>query len=324
MWKQKIVQVYRTIMHGIMQSSCMIDARLRVLQVLADRGTLTAAADDLGYTPSAVSAQLRALSRDVGAPLVEREGRGLRLTAAGRTLLERSDELFARWGAIHADVLAAGGGGLGRLRLAGFSTAASALLVEVATAVRSAHPEVEMQIIEAEPLACFEMLLADRADIAVVVAGGQLPASDDPRFEQQPLLVDALDLLVPPHHRLAARERVRLADAASEPWITDRPGSIYADLAYAACAEAGFTPRQAHVATEWDTAAAMVAAGLGVALIPRLARLPDEALVRVPLRGSGAPVRHVRTSIRRGTSRQPEIAWGLAELRDVAARVSTL
>ena len=301
----------------------MIDARLRVLQVVADRGTLTAAADDLGYTPSALSAQLRTLARDVGTPLVEREGRRLRLTAAGRTLLERSDELFAQWGAIHADVLAAGGSGLGRLRLAGFSTAASALLVEVAAAVRRAHPEVAVQIIEAEPLPCFEMLLAERADIAVVVAGGPLlPPSDDPRFEQQPLLVDALDLLVPPDHRLAGRERVRLVDASGEPWITDRPGSIYADLAYAACAAAGFTPHQAHVATEWDTAAAMVAAGLGVALVPRLARLPDYALVRVPLRGAGAPVRHVRTSIRRGTADQPEIASGLAELRRVAARIA--
>ncbi|QWC84444.1 LysR family transcriptional regulator [Nocardioidaceae bacterium] len=301
----------------------MIDTRLRVLQVVAHRGTLAAAAHDLGYTPSALSAQLRTLSRDVGTPLLQPEGRRLRLTPAGRVLLERADALFAEWAEVHAAVLAAGGTGLGRLRLAGFSTAASALLAEVATSARDEAVETTVTVIEAEPLACFEMLLADRADIAVVVAGGPLPPSDDPRFEQQPLLVDTLDLLVPAGHRLAERESISLVEAEHEPWITDRPGSTYSDLTLAACSAAGFVPRQAHQALEWDTAASLVAAGLGVALIPRLARLPlVGSLVRVPLRGEGAPVRHVRTAVRRGTSSQPEIAWGLQCLRRTADRLT--
>lgn len=304
-----------------MQNGCMIDARLRVLQVVADRGTLSAAAADLGYTPSAVSHQLRTLARDVGATLLEPDGRKVRLTSAARTLLARTDDLFAQWEEIRGQVQRADGGrGLGHLRLAGFSTAASALLPPVATAVRREYPESLVQITEADPEVCFELLLAEHVDVAVVVGTDPLPPTSDRRFEQHPLLTDFLDLLVPPGHDLAGRERVTLADAAREEWIMDRPGRPYHQLAVSACTAAGFTPIHAHRAVEWDTCAALVGAGLGVALIPRLARLPaDTDAVRVPLHGADAPVRHVRTSVRRGTSRQPEIELALTELRRVTA-----
>lgn len=302
----------------------MIDSRLRMLAVVEARGTIAAAAADLGYTPSAVSHQLRTLARDVGARLLEPEGRGVRLTLAARTLLSRSDELFAHWEEIRAEVQQAGeGGALGRLRLAGFSTAASALLPPVASASRAAFPGSVVQITEADPEVCFELLLAEQVDVAVVVGSDALPATTDPRFEQEPLLTDILDLLVPEGHRLATTESVTLADAAGEEWIMDRPGRPYHRLASTACAAAGFVPTHAHRAVEWDTCAALVAAGLGVALVPRLARLPaDSAVVRVPLHGEDAPVRHVRTSVRRGTARQPEIALALRELRRVASVVA--
>lgn len=303
----------------------MIDTRLRVLRLVAERGTITAAAADLGYTPSAVSHQLRTFARDLGVRLLEQDGRRLRLTAAAVTLLSRSDELFAHWEEIRADVQRTTDTGLGHLFLAGFSTAASALLPPVAVAARAAFPGSRVKVIEADPEVCFEMLLADQVDVAVVVATEPLPPSSDPRFEQAPLLVDAIDLLVPAGHRLADRRTATLADAAEEPWIMDRPGRPHHHLAVRACAAAGFTPSQVHEVVEWDAGAALVAAGLGVALVPRLARLPaDDDLVRVPLRGPGAPVRHVRTSIRRGTADQPEIALALRELRVVAASVSEL
>ncbi|MDN5790397.1 MAG: LysR family transcriptional regulator [Micrococcales bacterium] len=301
----------------------MIDPRLRVLRVVAERGTITAAAQDLNYTPSAVSHQLRTLSRDVGAPLIEQEGRGIRLTTAATTLLARSDELFALWEGIRAEVHRSSGTGLGHLNLAGFSTAASALLPAVAaTAVRE-FPESHVRIIEADPAVCFEMLLADQVDVAVVVVGTHpLPSSGDPRFEQHPLLEDQLDLLVPAGHPLAERRSATLADAAGERWIMDRPGRPHHQLVLSACAAAGFSPAQAHEVIEWDTGAALVAAGLGVALVPRLARLPaGEEFVRVPLRGADSPVRHVRTGIRRGTADQPEIALALRELQRVASLV---
>lgn len=303
----------------------MIDQRLRVLRVVAARGTITAAAADLGYTPSAVSHQLRMLARDLGVVLLEQDGRRLRLTAAAVTLLQRTDELFAHWEEIRAEVQRSSGEGLGHLMLAGFSTAASALLPSVAAAAQREFPRSRVRIVEADPEVCFEMLLTEYVDVAVVAATEPLPATDDPRFEQEPLLTDALDLLVPVGHRLAERGEISLHEAAAEPWIMDRPGRAHHQLALRACAAAGFTPSQAHEVVEWDTGAALVAAGLGVALVPRLARLPaDDELVRVPLRGPGAPVRHVRTSVRRGTSEQPEIALALRELRRVAHRISVL
>ncbi|GGF35728.1 LysR family transcriptional regulator [Marmoricola endophyticus] len=301
----------------------MIDARLRVLRVVADRGTIAAAAEALAYTPSAVSHQMRTLARDVGAVLLEPEGRGVRLTRAARLLLERTDELFVRWEEIHAEVQRTLGETTGRLRLAGFSTAASVLLPPVVAAAHRTLPRTSCHIVEADPEVCFEMLLADRVDVAVVVATNPLPPSGDRRFEQHPLMVDSLELLVPKGHHLENRPWVRLADAAHEEWILDRPGRPYHQLTSAACTSAGFTPAAAHEIVEWDTCAALVAAGLGVALVPRLARLPvSDDVVRLPLRGDGAPVRHIRTIIRRGTSDQPEIALALSELQRVAASLA--
>lgn len=302
----------------------MIDSRLRSLRVVARCGTITAAAADLGYTPSALSHQLRGLAKELGTPLLEPDGRRVRLTAAARTLLGRADELIAHWEDIHADVLKVSGHTLGHLRLAGFSTAAAAMLPGVATAAVAAFPRSEVRIIEADPEACFDMLLAEVVDVAVVVGTSNIPPTDDPRFDQRPLFEDPLDLLVPVGHRLAGHGSVRLADAAEEPWIMDRPGAAHHHLVSTACAAAGFTPRQAHEAVEWDTGAALVAAGFGVALVPRLARVPGAAeTVRVPLRGDPSPSRHVRTAVRSGTADQPEIALALEQLSRLASEVGS-
>lgn len=301
----------------------MIDHRLRVLRVVAERGTISAAAADLGYTPSAVSQQMRTLAKDLGVTLLEQEGRYVRLTPAALTLLEGTHQLVAQWESIVADVRRSAGEGTGHLILAGFSTAAATLLPAVSVAVLRSFPRSRVRIVEADPEECFAMLLTQQVDLAVVVATDPLPPSADPRFEQEPLIADAMDLLVPKGHRLAGRPHLGLAEAADEPWIMDRPGRAHHRLVARACAAAGFTPAQAHEAAEWDTAAALVAAGLGVSLAPRLARLPaTESVVRVPLRGDGAPVRHVRTSIRRGTAEQPEIALALSQLRATAAEVA--
>lgn len=298
----------------------MIDRRLHVLRVVAAQGTVTAAARSLDYTPSAVSHQLRTLSRDLGVPLVEPDGRGVRLTAAGRVLVEHADELYGRWEEIRAELLAAEPGQAGTLRLCGFSTAVAALLPPVAAHVRAVHPRCTVRIIEADPAECFDLLHSGQADIAVVVAMSSLPPTSDPRFEQASLLEDPLDLLVPDNHELAARESVLLSEAADEPWILDRAGRPLHQLVEAACAAAGFSPAVAHEITEWDAGAALVDAGLGVSLIPRLAQLPaGHRITRVPLRGDPTPARHLLTGIRRGSGRQPMTASALAALQEIAA-----
>ncbi|SDT11305.1 LysR family transcriptional regulator [Microlunatus soli] len=299
----------------------MIDPRLHVLRVVAAQGTVTAAAQTLNYTPSAVSHQLRSLSRDLGVPLLEQDGRRVRLTAAARVLVARADELYARWEEIRGELDEARDVYTGSLRLCGFSTAASALLPPVVSEVRARHPYCQVRIIEADPEECFNLLLADQADVAVVVATATLPSSADPRFEQAPLLDDPLDLLVPVDNPLAARVSVLLSDAAGEDWILDRVGRPYHQLVVTACAAAGFAPSVAHESAEWDSGAALVGAGLGVALVPRLARIPaDERTVRVPLRGDPIPARHILTAVRRGSRQQTGIATALAALADVARR----
>ena len=293
----------------------MIDRRLHVLRMVAACGTVTGAAEALHYTPSAVSQQLRTLGKELGVDLLVQDGRRIRLTPAARVLLEHADELFSTWEQIRGQVAAAATEGIGTLRLCGFSTAAAALLPTVAASVHATHPRSRVRIIEADPEECFDLLLADEADVAVVVATGTIPSTTDPRFEQRYLLEDPLDLLVPESHRLARERSVLLGDLVAESWIMDRPGRPYHQLLQTACAAAGFSPAAAHIATEWDTGAALVAAGLGIALIPRLAHMPiGYPVVRVPLRGDPTPSRHILTGIRRGSAQQPLIADALATL----------
>jgi DNA-binding transcriptional LysR family regulator len=156
------------------------------------------------------------------------------------------------------------------------------------------------------------------------VATAELPSADDPRFELNQLLVDPLDLLLPENHRLAHEPYVQLADLADEAWIMDRPGRPYHQLLQSACAAAGFTPVVAHHAAEWDTGAAMVAAGLGIGLIPRLAHPPvGYAVVRVALSGEPTTSRRIVTGIRRGSREQPTIVTALRMLEEVAHTMTT-
>ena len=304
----------------------MIDQRLHVLRVLAEVGTVTEAAHRLGYTPSAVSHQLRTLSKDLGLTILEQRGRGIVLTRTGQLLLERTQELLTRWEEIRGELAEADTGtrvAQRQLRMCGFSTAAATLLPRTAEQVKQRFPESRVTIIEAEPEECFELLLADQADIAVVVATDPLPPRSDIRFEQNSLVSDQLDLLVPGNHRLAGRASVSLSEAAEESWILDRPGSPYHQLVRTACAAAGFFPETAHQSREWETGAALVSAGLGVALVPRLARLPEGYdVARVPLRGDPVPSRKILTSVRSGTSGQPIIAAALEVLHEVASSVA--
>lgn len=307
------------VVHVTVYDYCMIDHRLQVLRVTAAQGTVTAAAQALNYTPSAVSHQLRSLARDLGITLLEQDGRRIRLTASARILVERADELFARWEEIEGELATMGNPEIGTLRLCGFSTAASALLPEVAARVHAVYPYLRVRIVEATPEECFNLLLTDQADVAVVVASSALPARSDPRFDQRSLLDDPLDLLVPADHSLAKRDSMLLSEAADEEWILDREGRPYHQLVLTVCATAGFTPTIAHTATEWDTGAALVGAGLGVSLVPRLARIPGaDRTVRVPLRGDPNPARHILTGVRRGSREQPVIASALEALEHTA------
>lgn len=297
----------------------MIDSRLQTLRLVAWHGTVTAAAASLHYTPSAVSAQLKSLSNELGVELLERQGRAVHLTSTGRLLVRQADELHARWAQMHADLLAEGHRSPGALRLCGFSTAAATLLPQVAKSVLQTRPGAQVSIVEADPARCFELLLADAADLAVVVTTEASPRLEDARFEQRSLAADPLDLLVPADHRFARLATVPLAMTSDEPWIMDHPGRPNFQMVMTSCLAAGFNPTPAHAIAQWETGAALVDAGLGVALIPRSTRLPlGFDIVRVPLEGTPSPARHIRAAIQAGSAKGPLLASALDTLDTLA------
>lgn len=295
--------------------------RLHVLRMVAEHGTVTAAAGALHLTPSAVSHQLRQLARELGVELLEPQGRGVRLTAAGQRVLRHADELHAVWERARADLASLAGGDAGTLRLCGFPTAVAGLLAPAARALGEQLPDVTVEITEIETGEGFELLLAGETDIAVVVPDPDSPPLEDGRFEQQPLYTEALDLLVPADHPLAsATGPVELAEAANEPWIVPSADRCdFAPIVRSACAAAGFTPRAAHGVHTNVAIAGMVAEGLAVALLPRLSPLPvEDALARVPLAGDPPPSRRLLSAVRRGSNAQPLVAHGLDAIRRVA------
>jgi DNA-binding transcriptional LysR family regulator len=185
--------------------SFMIDPRLRVLQLVAQHGTVTAAAEALRYAPSAVSHQLRQLSSDLKVQLLVPDGRRVRLTEHARVLLRHAEILFAQAERAYADLESDQASG--QFTLCGFST----------------FPGLDVRVIEAEPARCTNLLLTGEADLALLTATTDIPAVTDHRFDQRRLLDDPLDLVVPRDHPLAHRSRVTLADASAESWIVGRP-----------------------------------------------------------------------------------------------------
>lgn len=305
-----------------MQNVSMIDSRLRVLQVVAQHGTVTAAAAALHYTPSAVSHQLRQLADDLGVELVIQSGRGIRLTAAATIVLRYAERLFAQAERARAELAVATDEPGGSFTLCGFSTASMYLLPPAAAALRDAYPQMAVRVIEAEPARCFDLLLAGDADLALLVATTDIPPGSDTRFDQEPLCDDPLDLVVPNEHPLAGRSAVTLFDASDESWIVGRPGSAYHQLVLSACMAAGFRPDIAHYADEWDTGTALVAHGFGIILVPRLARLAESwPVTRVPLRGEPSPVRRIVSATRLGSREHPVATSALNTITETAGRL---
>lgn len=295
----------------------MIDRRLQTLRAVDEYETITAAAEALHLTPSAVSQQLRQLSEDLRVPLLERQGRRVRLTDAARTLIEHADALYARWEQTRADLADSSEGTSSTLRLCGFPTAAASLIAPAAAHLRRTYPDLPVRISEVETRESFKLLLAGDVDIAVVLTTPDSPPLASDRFDQQPLLEEPLDLLVSTDHELATRDSLCLPEVANEPWIVAAEGACDSrDVVLVACRAAGFTPSVAHHAAEWTTVSALVAQGLGVALIPRLAQIPPgESVMRIRVDGPPRPSRAVLTCVRRGSSHHPTIQAGLDALR---------
>ncbi|MGA8114892.1 MAG: LysR family transcriptional regulator [Actinocatenispora sp.] len=298
----------------------MIDLRrLHVLRAVEHYGTVTAAAEALHFTPSAASQKIRQLGRELGVDLLEPRGRRVRLTPAARTLLEHADAIQARWEQAEIDLRAVHDKPAGLLRVCGFPVAVSTLLAPMAATLRARHPGLTVQIQETEQRNSFDLLFEGETDLAIVEATPDNPPLGDPRFDQQALLADAFDLVVPADHPFARRDGVALADAATEDWVVPLPSSTCHTHTISACGAAGFTPTIAHHALEWNAIATIVSHRLGIALVPRLAHLaPHLPIARIPLSGYPRPCRKLLTCTRAGGRDHPAVVAAIQELRDAA------
>ena len=191
----------------------MLDVRrLRLLRELAARRTVTAVAEALSYTPSAVSQQLAALERDAGVPLIERVGRGVQLTEAGRRLVAHADAVIARLEAAEADLARAAGEVSGRVRVASFQTAAHALVMPALGPLEERHPELHCELVQAEAESALPALRLGDVDMVLAEEYDHAPRPRDPALEHRELCRDALVFAVPAGHPAAAQETIAFAD----------------------------------------------------------------------------------------------------------------
>lgn len=297
----------------------MIDLRrLRVLRAVSHYGTITAAARAMHFTTSAASQQIRQLGRELGIALLEPQGRKVRLTPAAQRLLAHADAIEARWEQAEIDLRTTSDEPAGPLRVAGIPTAVATLLAPAVAALRTKYPRLDPHIREVEQEDGWDLLFDGVVDLAVLESTQDNPPTGDARFEQRPLIDDVFDLVVPADHRFAGRDGVVLADAAGEDWIIQPVACSCRQHTFSACGAAGFTPNVAHNALEWSAIASLIANGLGVALVPRLAFLPPQLpITRVPLAGDTRS-RKLLTCTRAGAHDHPAIAATLAELAMVA------
>ncbi len=286
--------------------------KLRILQVLDECGTVTAAAARLCLTPSAVSQQLSVLARQLGAPMLEPYGRRVRLTPAARLVLRHADRVFGQLELAEAELAGYLHGEAGEVRVAAFATALTGLVIPAVVRLRSAAPGLTVRLVEAEAAEAFGLLAAGEVDLSVSLSVRGSTAAD-PRFVQVGVLDDPLDLALPAGHPLATAERPRLAQLADAPWIFGGHGP-WREITLGACADAGFVPERAHTAADWSAILAMVGAGLGVALLPRLRATAAGAGVVVRALPADLPSRRVVAAVRAGTEDAPPLRRVLAEI----------
>ena len=296
----------------------MLDVRrLQLLCDLSRLGTIAAVAGLHAYTPSAVSQQLSALEREAGVPLLERTGRRVTLTAAGRLLVEHGDGVLAALEEAGSALAALRAGLTGPLRIGAFPTAVRALLPSALVALGREHPGLELSVTELDPVAIPAALRERRLDVGLVNDYELAPGAQDPPpgpgLEATPLLDEAVFLAFPASSRAQSPPGDEaLPGARDADWILASPGTLCHTATLHVCRAAGFTPRARHHADDFATVLALVAAGQGVSLVPQLAATRPPAGVRlVPL-----PVRRRnRIAYRRGAAAHPAVAAFVSRLR---------
>jgi DNA-binding transcriptional LysR family regulator len=297
----------------------MLDVRrMRVLREVAARGSFSAAAEALSFTQSAVSQHVAALEREAGTQLLERRRSGVRLTEAGRVLVGHADAILARIECAEEDLAALAGLRGGRLRLMSFQSGGSTLAPRAVAAFHERHPDVELSMLEAEPDEAGERLRAGDVDLALVYDHESTPGLLGPDLQLTHLLEDRYDAILPAGHELAGRNRLALADLAEEQWVASTSLCGCRQITETVCREAGFEPRVAFEADETMAAQALVAARVGVVLLPQLALTTLHPGV-VARRLVNAPARRIWAARLEGAYASPASDAMLQTLQDIAA-----
>lgn len=286
----------------------MLDVRrLRLLCDLSRLGTIAAVAAAHTYTASAVSQQLSALEREAGVALLERTGRRVTLTAAGRVVVRHGTAVLAALEQTDAALSALAAGLSGPLRIGAFPTAVRVLLPATLVALGRSHPGLELLVTELDPVDVPAALGDGRLDVGLVNDYDLVPASPDAAVETVPLLEETVFLAVP-----ESFGPVGLAGLRDAAWILATPGTLCHTVSVQVCRGAGFVPRGRHRADDFATVLALVAAGFGVSIVPQLAVVEPVAGVRlVPL-----PIRRrTRVACRRGAAAHPAVTAFVAAIR---------
>jgi DNA-binding transcriptional LysR family regulator len=294
--------------------------RLKLLTEVAYRGSVSAAAEALSYSQSAVSQQIAALEAETGMALLERHPRGVSLTAAGQTLVGHAEGILARLEAAEASLAAIAGLRGGRLRVASFSTAGATLMPLAIATFRSSYPAVELTLAEGEPEEVVPRLRAGELDLALLFEfAGETPLPAD--LTRTELLEDPMYLALPREHALAERARLRLEDLAEEAWVQTSRSSPCARHVVRSCHTAGFEPNVAFESDDYQTVQGLVAAGVGVALIPELALsvLREDIVIRAL--SPSTPVRQVLAAAPAGARLVPAAPAMLGMLEAAARRL---
>jgi DNA-binding transcriptional LysR family regulator len=294
--------------------------RLRVLREVAARGSFSEAADALSYTQSAVSQAIATLEAELGVRVIERVRRAVWPTPAGAALVDRADAILAQLDAAEEEVAAIAGARGGRLRMASFPTAGATLMPVAIATFSASHPDVELSLAEGEPEEIVPRLRAGEFDLVLLFEFRGVSERLGAGMRRFDLLEDPMRLALPSGHPLAARERIGLGELSGEAWVQTSTASPCARHVVRSCHAAGFEPNVAFESDDYQTVQGLVAAGVGVALIPELALTSVREEIAIRAVHPRAPVRRVLAATPRGAAMMPAVATMLDILRSAARR----
>src|SRR5918996_3550830 len=261
----------------------MLDVkRLRILREVAQRGSFSAAADELYLSQSAVSQQIATLEREVRMKLLDRTREGPKLTEAGRVLVSHADAAIARLEEAERELASIAGLEGGELRLASFPSASATLLTEAVSIFHERHPNVRLSIADAEPEESLPRLRGGELDLALSFDYATVPSTEDRDLERTLMLTESMYVALPEHHPLAERPIVPLAELADERWLCGSRPSSCGEVVFRACRDAGFEPKVGFESDDYHVMQGFISAGLGFTLLPDLAlpTLRDDLVVR--------------------------------------------